>query len=167
MMHATGGLFWMPVYLLFFYLVVRKYKWNILWILLFAALMILVSDQLSTVVKELTHRLRPSQEPGLVVHLIDAYKGGMYGFYSAHASNFFSLAFFMIVLIGRFYRFFFIPVILWALLLAYTRIYLGVHYPGDIFAGMLVGCAIGLFAGKACRLTIASFPLGENKNTNH
>jgi undecaprenyl-diphosphatase len=158
MYRATDPLFWLPVYLLFLFLVIRKYRWNFLIILLFTALMILVSDQLTNLVKELTQRIRPSQEPGLPVHLVNAYKGGQYGFYSSHASNFFSISIFLIILLGRYYRYFFIPLLIWALFISYTRIYLGVHYPGDVLAGMLVGCIIGFLTGRVFLLTIRKIP---------
>ncbi len=64
-------------------------------VVVLAALMILVSDQLTNLVKDTFQRLRPSNEPGLMVHLVNAYKGGEYGFYSSHASNTFSIAVFL------------------------------------------------------------------------
>ena len=91
-MIATKGAVWIPLYLLFLYLVIRKYKWNTLLIIIVVTLMILVSDQLSDLIKNSVHRLRPSQQPGLRVHIVDAYKGGTFGFYSAHATNSFSVA---------------------------------------------------------------------------
>jgi undecaprenyl-diphosphatase len=139
---------WIPLYLYFLFFVIRKYKWNTLVILVFTALMILVSDQLSDLVKESVHRLRPSHEPGLVVHLVEAYKGGVYGFYSAHASNTVSVVLFLIILFGRKYPHVYIPAILWCLLMSYSRIYLGVHYPGDVFVGWIAGGLIGILFGK-------------------
>ena len=147
MFGATKSLIWFPLYLFFLFFVIRKYKWNTLVILVFAALMILASDQLSDLVKDTVHRLRPSNQPGLMVHIVEAYKGGTYGFYSAHATNTCSVVIFIIILLGREYAYVYIPAILWSLFTSYTRIYLGVHYPGDIFAGWIAGSLIGyLFA---------------------
>ena len=150
---ATKSLMWLPLYLFFLFFVIRKYKWNTLVILVFAALMILASDQLSELVKNTVQRLRPSNQPGLMVHIVEAYKGGTYGFYSAHATNTCSVVIFMIILLGREYAYVYIPAILWSLFISYTRIYLGVHYPGDIFAGWIAGSLIGyLFAKAALKL---------------
>jgi undecaprenyl-diphosphatase len=145
---TTKALLWIPLYLYFLFFVIRKYKWNTLVILVFTALMILVSDQLSDLVKESVQRLRPSHQPGLVVHLVEAYKGGFYGFYSAHASNTASVVLFLIILLGRKYPHVYVPAILWLLVMSYSRIYLGVHYPGDIFAGWIAGCSLGFLFGK-------------------
>ena len=150
MFDGTKALIWLPLYLLFLFLVIRKYKWNTFLIILFAALMILVSDQLSNLVKESVHRVRPSLQPGLVVHIIEAYKGGTYGFYSAHASNSFSVAIFLILLLGRQWYIVF-PAIIWSLFVSYTRIYLGVHYPGDILAGWIAGAILGYLFGRTAR----------------
>ena len=124
---ATKSLVWLPLYLFFLFFVIRKYKWNTLVILVFAALMILASDQLSDLVKNTVQRLRPSNQPGLMVHIIEAYKGGSYGFYSAHATNTCSVVIFMIIMLGRKYAYVYIPAIVWSLFISYTRIYLGVR----------------------------------------
>jgi undecaprenyl-diphosphatase len=149
MFGATKSLIWFPLYLFFLLFVIRKYKWNTLVILVFAALMILASDQLSNLVKDTVHRLRPSNQPGLMVHIVEAYKGGTYGFYSAHATNTCSVVIFMIILLGRKYAYVYIPAIIWSVFTSYTRIYLGVHYPGDIFAGWIAGSLIGYLFAKA------------------
>jgi undecaprenyl-diphosphatase len=147
---ATKGVIWLPVYLVFLFLVIKEYRWQALWIIFFAALMILASDQLANLVKDATQRLRPSHETGLEVHLVNAYKGGTYGFYSAHASNTFSVAIFLMVLLGRSWRYFFIPVLVWAFFMSYTRIYLGVHFPGDTLAGILAGVLMGYLFARIC-----------------
>ena len=151
MFWGTKSLIWIPLYLILFYLVFRKYRWQGLWILLFAALMILLSDQLSNVFKEWIVRLRPTHEPGLTgIHTVNGYVGGQLGFYSAHASTTMAVALFLILILGNSYRYFSPLILLWAVFMAYTRIYLGVHYPGDILAGWLAGTLIGFCFGVGC-----------------
>lgn len=139
----------MPLYLFFLYFVILKFKWNTFIIILAVALMIIVDDQLSELVKDTIQRLRPSWQPGLMVHMVDAYKGGNYGFYSAHASNTLSIAIFLLVVMGKDYKAVSILAILWSLFMSYTRIYLGVHYPGDILVGWIAGGTIGYLTGKS------------------
>jgi len=106
--------------------------------------MILVSDQFSNLFKEWIARPRPTHEPGLSgVHTVYGYTGGMNGFYSAHASNTMAIAIFLIFLMKNKYKTLTIVLFLWALFMGYTRIYLGVHYPGDIMAGFIMGGLIG------------------------
>jgi undecaprenyl-diphosphatase len=150
MYYSSKGVLWVPLYLVFLFFVIRRLRWQALLVILFAALMITVSDQLCNLSKDYFHRLRPSYEPGLTVHLVNAYKGGLYGFYSAHASNTFAIAVFLSVLTAGYFRFFWILPFLWALFMSYTRIYLGVHYPGDILTGMIVGSLLGFVSGKLC-----------------
>ena len=154
MFTITKSLVWIPLYLFLLFFTIRKYKWNTLVVLVFAVLMILSSDQLSDLVKDMVQRLRPSNQPGLTVHIVEAYKGGTYGFYSAHASNTFSVVGFLIVLLGRKYPYVYIPAIFWSLFISYTRIYLGVHYPGDVVAGWIAGGLIGYLFGKGAVLII-------------
>ena len=149
MFQATRSMLWLPLYLIFLYLVFRQYRWKTLIVLLIVAIMILVSDQLANLCKASFQRLRPSNEPGLPVHIVNAYKGGLYGFYSSHASNTFSVAVFLIVFLGKRYKWLWIVALPWALLMSYTRIYLGVHFPGDILAGIFMGCIFGYLFGKA------------------
>jgi len=151
MFKLTKGMVWTPLFLFLLYLVIRQYRWQTLWVLAFVAVMFLASDQLSNLFKEWICRLRPSHEPGLAVHLVNAYKGGTYGFYSGHASNTFSLAVFLTLVLGNRYCWIAFVVFPWALIMCYTRIYLGVHFPGDILAGMIAGSAIGYFFGRLCQ----------------
>jgi len=155
MYQVTGSLLWLPLYLFFLYLVIREFKWQTLIVIAFAAGLILVSDQLCNVVKETVHRFRPSNDPELMaVHIVNGYRGGAYGFYSAHASNTFAIAIFLIVLIGKRFRYMIIPLLVWACIMSYTRIYLGVHYPGDTLCGAIAGGIIGFGLGKLCLRTI-------------
>jgi undecaprenyl-diphosphatase len=107
-------------------------------------LVILVADQLSSgLIKHLVERLRPTREPALgdLIHTVNGYRGGMYGFVSSHAANSFA-AITLISLIMR-QRLVFFPLLVWALMQCYSRVYLGVHYPGDILGGIVVGVLAG------------------------
>lgn len=149
---GTNFLTWLPFFILLAYLSFRNYRWQTVWILLFAAMMIIVSDQLSNIFKELVARPRPTHAPGLTgIHTVNGYLGGQLGFYSAHASNNLALAVFMILVLGSSFRFFPVLMIAWAIFMSYTRIYLGVHYPADILAGWLAGGIIGSGFGYLCR----------------
>ena len=118
-------------------------------VLLMAVATIAVSDQVSSgIIKDLVGRLRPSHNPEFtqVIHLVFDKHGGLYGFVSSHAANSFAFAVFASLLIRK--RWFTISILAWAAVVSYSRIYLGLHYPGDILGGAIVGVLSGL-AGYA------------------
>jgi len=107
-------------------------------------LTILISDQISSgLIKHIVERLRPSHNPDIAstLHLVNGYTGGMFGFTSSHAANSFSVAL-VLSLISR-YRRVMVALMSWAVLQCYSRMYLGVHYPGDIIGGTVVGLLVG------------------------
>jgi undecaprenyl-diphosphatase len=133
---------WLLFYMVTLYIIIRKYGRKSVPVIIGLALVILFSDQISNVFKHSVMRLRPSQDPAVapLTHIFFN-KGGSFGFISAHAANAFSFATFTSLLFrSKRYAIFIYP---WALIIAYTRIYLGVHYPGDILGGMVVGVLIG------------------------
>jgi undecaprenyl-diphosphatase len=146
MVYVSSKLFWLPFYLFLLYLVIREYKWKSLVILLFAALLITLTDQASVqLFKNIFQRLRPCHDPDLsgLVHTVE-YCGGQYGFVSSHASNYFGIIVFVSGLLYKRYQWLPWVLVFWGLLIIYSRIYLGVHYPGDVIAGTILGSVIGL-----------------------
>lgn len=134
---------WIPFYVVMVWLLAVRYGKRV-WIpLVLVPVLILITDQGSGLLKNLVERLRPCHEPDLagLVHTVNGRCGGMYGFVSAHASNSFGIAAFTAPLIRK--RWYTWLVVSWALLVSYSRIYLGVHYPGDIIGGALLGILAG------------------------
>jgi len=143
-MHAISGkLIWVPLYLSILIFLGVKYKRKFLVILIFIILAASLADQSSVLVKNIVLRLRPCHQPSLtgIVHLVNGECGGLYSFVSSHATNSFDVAFLSLLFIKK--RWYTISIILWASVIGYSRIYLGVHYPGDVICGSIMGAFIG------------------------
>jgi undecaprenyl-diphosphatase len=142
---------WIPFYLFLTYLVIRNYKWRTIDIIIAVALLITISDMSSVnLFKEIFHRLRPCHDPEIMslVHLVNGACGGKYSFVSSHAANTFALSFFLIIVLGKKVKYLTPCMIIWASVVSYTRIYLGVHYPLDVMCGAILGIVIGIGVGK-------------------
>lgn len=160
MLLVSEMLTWFPLYLFFMFLIQRRFGWNGLWWSIpVIGLMVLCSDKGSVLLfKENVQRLRPCHEPSLVglVHLVKEGCGGLYGFVSSHASNHFAIALFMIGVTGGTPRWAIPALLVWAALISYSRVYLGVHYPGDVLVGGLYGSAIGTIFAVLYRKVLRS-----------
>lgn len=137
----TGKMTWVPMYAAILYVLYKNFN---IYVCLFAviaiALTITYADQIcATVIRPIVERSRPSRNPDIaeLVHLVNGKRGGRFGFPSCHAANSFALAFFVMLFFkNRLLTFF---ILFWAALNSYSRIYVGVHYPGDLIAGTIVG----------------------------
>lgn len=137
---------WIPVSIALLYIIFKNNKWQQgLFILFMIALVILLADQTASgICKPYFARYRPTRDPELMylVETVNNYRGGLYGFISSHASNTFGLAMFVSLIIGNTWMT--IMMFTWAFIPTYSRMYLGVHYPGDIFFGALDGMICGI-----------------------
>jgi undecaprenyl-diphosphatase len=150
MLTLTETFVWTPLYATLIYLVIKIYGKSSIWILLGVALTILLCDRITSgFMKPFFARLRPSHEPSLegLLHLVNDYRGGLYGFASSHAADTFGVAMFVWLSLKKYYRWIWV-VFVWAALMTYTRIYLGVHYPSDILVGALIGMTLGWLSLK-------------------
>jgi undecaprenyl-diphosphatase len=135
---------WYPFYALILAWMFWKFRSKAFLPLLLIAISITVSDQFtSTLMKPLFERLRPCHNPD-IQHLVHAAAGcgGLYGFASGHAANSFVLATLLFLFFRQESRYW-VLMFVWACIVAYSRVYLGVHYPGDILGGALVGSGTG------------------------
>jgi undecaprenyl-diphosphatase len=139
-----------PLYVLLLILAYRRLGWKRLMLfLVFIGVLITSTDQLSGFFKYGVQRLRPCHEPEFqgLIRLVKQGCGGRFGYFSAHAANSFALATFFAVFLESKRRLWAVLLILWALMVGYSRIYLGVHYPLDVLSGCLAGGMLGwLFA---------------------
>jgi putative membrane-associated phospholipid phosphatase len=141
---VSGKWSWLPLYAVLLYLLYRQYpKKQLFYILLVLAMAVLVSDQIANVFKYGFERLRPCHDELLIPKMRRVECGGRFGFYSSHASNTFLLASFLSPLLGQKYRFLPVFLFVWAGVVSYSRIYLGVHFPLDVLMGTFMGIIIG------------------------
>lgn len=142
----TSTVAWIPMAIMLLYLIIKNNSFtDILLVIVFFALTILIADQFSSsFCKPFFARYRPTHDSQIMymVDVVRAYRGGNYGFISSHAANTFGVCVFLSLLI-RDVRLS-LSLLGWAVLCSYSRIYLGVHFPGDILCGAVFGSLAGL-----------------------
>ena len=146
--YVTMTEFWIPLYLFMLFLIFRDHRKQGWIVVAGLVLCVLLTDRITAgLMKPYFERLRPTHNPELdgVLHLVKGYRGGLYGFASSHAANTFGVALFLFMLMRDKYRWIWLMFV-WAAIMCYTRMYLGVHYPGDILTGTLVGLLSGFAA---------------------
>jgi len=143
---TSEKLVWIPLYAVILFLFIKNYGKNAIWLAIALILSVVIADQIASgLIKNLVERLRPSQDSSLngLVHTVNGERGGRYGFVSSHAANMFAVAVFSSLVFRE--RIFSALIIIWAITISYSRIYLGVHYPGDVLGGIIVGTLTAIF----------------------
>ncbi|MEN8120123.1 MAG: phosphatase PAP2 family protein [Bacteroidota bacterium] len=140
---------WIPLYLVVLFFVFKQLKWKGFLTLLFLILVVVLADQGSVhLFKNVFQRLRPCHNSQIAdfVHIVNGKCGGQFGFVSSHAANTFAFAAFSSFFFSlRKYSYF---IFIWAAFVSYSRIYLGVHFPGDVLGGAILGILIGYLLFK-------------------
>lgn len=140
----SGKLTWAPLYLgiLIYMFYANGWKKGLVFIGAVAVLITLVDQSSVIFFKNMFCRYRPTHnlEVGPLLHIVKGYKGGMYGFVSSHAANSFAIAVFTsLVFKNKHYTW---AMLVWAAVVSYSRMYLGVHYPADIVGGAMLGTTL-------------------------
>jgi undecaprenyl-diphosphatase len=159
MWYASQGVTWFPLYLIFVWFAWQKQGWRFVFtILLGAGVCILFADLISVYAfKEVFQRYRPSHNleiKELVKTVLKPdgteYRGGEFGFISSHAANFGSISMLLFLHFRQYSKWWWL-LFLWFVLICYTRIYLGVHYPSDLIVGGILGLTIGYFVYRVSK----------------
>lgn len=156
---------WLPLYFFLLLFLYKKLKSQIIYLLIGVSLTLGIADFTSSqLIKNSVERIRPCNQTGFKhkVRLIVPCGSG-YSFTSSHATNHFALVTFLIMALGQLFKSIRLPLWLWAISIAYAQVYVGVHYPGDVLGGAILGCLIGWFGAMGFKHFLA-FKI-RNKNS--
>lgn len=153
-LYSTQKLLWIPLYIALCYVIYRNFGWRVLmWTIILECMALLITDTTAShLIKPYVGRLRPAHlDSGIasVVHVVDNHRGGAFSFPSSHSGNIWGLVFLMALLLRH--RWITFCLTLWALLMCYSRMYLGLHYPSDLLAGFVLGVACAWLAWLVLR----------------
>lgn len=174
MMLLSHRMVWVPMYIMIFAMVVHRYGLPAgIIVALGVALTVTLADQTcATLIRPFVQRLRPANPDNPIsdlVHIVWGYRGGSYGFPSCHAANTFAVATYLSY-VFRHRRLAVVSLFAWAAFNCYSRVYLGVHYPGDILVGAVIGAFMGYIVHRITNLAviwILRHPLKSNRNRVH
>ncbi|CAI9429173.1 Undecaprenyl pyrophosphate phosphatase [Candidatus Ornithobacterium hominis] len=143
----TNKYTWFPLYAVCLFLIYKFFGLkNLIYAAVAGALLVTCTDQISLLFKNvIVQRLRPCHQPGVAEFLrsVEGVCGGQYGFFSGHATNHFGIAVFLSYIFREKIKGFYIFLLITAIFVAYSRVYLGVHYFLDILVGTIVGSILG------------------------
>jgi undecaprenyl-diphosphatase len=147
-MAATNMLSWIPLFLFFIYLIYHFFGLKkTLALVVIVALLITFSDQFANLVKYSVGRLRPNRDPEINTYIRILKNNKSFSFFSAHAGTSMAVTTFIYLTLRQNFKYAWLFFI-WPLFFAYSRIYVGVHFPLDIFAGAIFGCLTGVLFYK-------------------
>ena len=142
-MVVTNKRTFIPLYLVLIYLIAKRFTVKeIVVLVLTIAGMILFTDQITNLFKFTFERLRPCAQEGVLEYIRQGECWG-YGFFSGHSSNSMATAIFTGLMLRPIYKNLIYFMIVWSIVVAYSRIYLGLHYPLDILCGLTFGAVAG------------------------
>ncbi|MGA9637934.1 phosphatase PAP2 family protein [Flavobacterium sp.] len=148
---------WTPVFLIFLYLIYKKIGMRqTLFVLVFVALIVTLTDQFTNVVKYAVERLRPCSNPNINTIMRVVKSSDTFSFFSGHAANSMAVCMFLYKILKPYYKHTYL-LFLWPLVFAYSRIYLGLHYPLDILCGYLFGLLSGYIVYRFYKLAQAKY----------
>jgi len=155
----TSKFTFIPLYIILLFLMYKNYGIkSLLMFVVVIALMITFTDQITNVFKRMFMRSRPCGVDELVDRIrFIAIRCGKYGFFSGHSSNSMAAAVFTGLLLKPYYKNLIFILLFWSAIVAYSRIYVGVHYPIDIFCGMAFGALSGFIFYKLSRYLLKRF----------
>lgn len=148
--------FWTPLYIFLLLFIAFNNKKNTGWLILFAVITAALTDQVSsTLIKHNIHRVRPCAEEAIALwRRVLVTCGGNSSFTSSHAANHFGLAVFLYLTVKDLFGKYIFLLFIWAALICYAQVYVGVHYPFDVICGAIVGSIVAYIVAYAYKKAI-------------